>query len=157
VDRVVTAAGKEQVVVECAIDSDADILGDEQRIEQIVTNLLSNAIKFTPAKGRVRVHLASDEGVARLRVMDTGIGIPAEFLPHVFEPFRQSDTRHAHEGLGLGLAIVKSLVEAHSGTIAVESGGRGRGTTFTVEIPVRRAPTVAVPSLESIAGSSSIH
>jgi K+-sensing histidine kinase KdpD len=157
VDRVVTATGKEQVVVECAIDSDADILADEQRIEQIVTNLLSNAIKFTPPKGRVRVHLASDGIAARLRVIDSGIGIPAEFLPHVFEPFRQADGKHAHEGLGLGLAIVKSLVEAHGGAIEVESAGRGRGATFTVEIPVRRPPAVSVPDFQAVAGSSAIH
>jgi signal transduction histidine kinase len=157
VDRAVAAAGKEQLAVECSIESDADILGDEQRLEQVVTNLLSNAIKFTPAKGHVRVQVTADDRAVRLRVSDTGVGIPQEFLPHVFEPFRQSDARHAHEGLGLGLAIVKSLVEAHGGTIRAASAGRGRGSTFTVEIPTRPVEAPVAYPLHTVRGSSAIH
>ena len=128
--------------VEKAVTLDVDIgmvgavLADEHRIEQIVTNLVSNALKFTPAGGRVSVTLREERGFAKLIVADTGIGISAEFIPHVFEPFAQGDTDVSRQGLGLGLAIVKHLVEAHHGRISVACEAPGHGTTFVVEIPI---------------------
>jgi len=110
------------------------IVGDTDRLQQVVANLLSNAIKFTPRGGRVDVRLDRFEEQARIQVMDTGEGISAEFLPHVFERFRQANSspKRAHCGLGLGLSIARHLVEVHSGTILAESAGHGRGTTMTV-------------------------
>jgi len=112
-----------------------EILGDPVRIEQIVTNLVSNAIKFTPRGGNIQIQLSRDRDETRLAVSDTGSGIPADFLPHVFEAFSQADPKHRRGGLGLGLAIVKHLVEAHHGTIGVTSDGPGRGCTFAVLFP----------------------
>jgi signal transduction histidine kinase/ActR/RegA family two-component response regulator len=142
------------------------IFGDRIRLQQIASNLISNAVKFTPDGGQVDVRLRRAGGRVELVVSDSGQGIPAEFLPHVFELFRQADasTTRPHSGLGLGLSIVKSLVEAHDGTVTVESAGEGRGATFTVRLPVavwervphpspmNRAPQPArdVPSLDGI-------
>ncbi len=115
------------------------VLADEHRIEQVVMNLVSNALKFTPAGGRVTVTLREESGVAKLVVADTGVGISAEFLPHVFEPFSQAHADISRQGLGLGLAIVKHLVEAHQGRISVNCDAPGHGATFVVEIPVSGA------------------
>lgn len=115
------------------------VSGDPTRIQQVFWNLLSNAVKFSNAGGLVRVSLCLEDGQARVRVSDTGIGISPDFLPHVFERFRQRDsssTRH-HGGLGLGLAIVKHLVELHGGTVEAESPGEGHGATFTVTLPAQ--------------------
>jgi signal transduction histidine kinase/ActR/RegA family two-component response regulator len=114
------------------------IYGDASRLQQIAWNLLSNAVKFTPEGGTVHVRLRRVNNTAEMIVSDDGSGIPPEFLPWVFEPFRQADasTTRPYGGLGLGLSIVKHLVEAHGGTIEVESGGEGRGATFTVRMPV---------------------
>lgn len=112
--------------------------GDANRLQQIFWNLLSNAVKFTPSEGRVNIDLVLDNSQAKIQVTDTGKGINSHFLPYVFEYFRQensSSTRNTG-GLGLGLAIVKYLVELHGGNIQVESPGIGKGTTFTVEIPL---------------------
>jgi len=111
---------------------------DSARLHQVLWNLLSNAIKFTPPGGVVRVSLARHGDWGEFVVADSGIGIPREFLPNVFEPFRQADATatREHAGLGLGLAIVKQLVQAHGGTITVDSPGKGQGATFTVRIPV---------------------
>ena len=111
--------------------------GDGDRLQQIVWNLLSNAVKFTPAGGRVDVSLVAEDNVFELTVSDTGTGISAEFLPSVFDRFRQADgsmTRE-HGGLGLGLAIVKELTELHGGTVRAASGGPGQGASFTVRLP----------------------
>ena len=112
--------------------------GDPERLHQILWNLLSNAVKFTPRGGRVSVSLAVRERTAVLMVSDTGQGIPAEFLPHVFERFRQADatTTRAYGGLGLGLAIVRHLVELHGGMVSASSPGEGQGATFTVQLPL---------------------
>jgi PAS domain S-box-containing protein len=120
------------------------INGDLARLEQVFTNLLSNAVKFTPAGGRVRILLDRLETRARVRVVDDGKGIPPEFLPFVFDRFRQADSRRErqHGGLGLGLAVVRELVQAHAGTVEAESAGIGRGSTFTVVLPLRAAATV---------------
>jgi hypothetical protein len=115
-----------------------EVLGEPMRLQQVVANLLSNAVKFTPPQGRVEVRLSREGVNARLSVADSGEGIEPRMLPHVFEPFQQADstTTRAHQGLGLGLAIVRQLVEAHGGRARVESGGRGQGTTFVVELPI---------------------
>jgi signal transduction histidine kinase/ActR/RegA family two-component response regulator len=114
------------------------IVGDENRLQQVFWNLLSNAMKFTPKGGRVQITVKRIESQARIIVSDTGEGITPEFLPQVFEPFRQADgsITKGHGGLGLGLAIVRRLVEMHGGAISVVSGGRGQGATFTVSIPI---------------------
>src|SRR5262249_53955325 len=112
--------------------------GDGARLAQIVSNLLSNAVKFTPPGGQVRVRIDRAHDSVWFVVADNGQGIPLDFLPSVFEPFRQADgsTTRMHGGLGLGLSIVKHLVEAHHGTITADSAGPGRGATFTVRLPV---------------------
>ncbi len=114
------------------------IAGDPTRLQQVVWNLLSNAIKFTPPGGRVHVRIERAGSHVKLEVSDTGEGIGPEFLPHVFERFRQADmsTTRMHGGLGLGLAIVRHLVELHGGTVQARSGGAGHGSTFTVMIPL---------------------
>jgi len=113
------------------------ILGDPVRLQQVAWNLLGNAVKFTPKGGRVAVSVERADGGARIRVSDDGVGISAEFLPHVFEYFRQADASltRSHGGLGLGLAIVRHLVELHGGEVVAESDGPGRGSTFTVTLP----------------------
>ncbi|MBX3027995.1 CHASE3 domain-containing protein [bacterium] len=118
------------------------VIGDAQRLLQVITNLLNNALKFTPSGGRVDVRLGQRDHLACLDVIDTGIGIAPEFLPHVFDRFRQSDERdtRGHGGLGLGLSIVKHLVERHGGTVEARSDGIGAGAHFSVCLPLDEAP-----------------
>jgi CheY-like chemotaxis protein len=113
--------------------------GDTGRLQQIVWNLLSNAVKFTPRGGRIQVLLERVSSHASLTVSDTGEGITPEFLPYVFDRFRQADqsTTRAYGGLGLGLSIVKHLVELHGGIVRVKSAGKGHGSSFIVELPLR--------------------
>ncbi|WP_072016170.1 PAS domain-containing protein [Leptolyngbya sp. KIOST-1] len=127
------------------------IAGDYNRLQQIVWNLLSNAVKFTPEGGAVTVRLYRDGTCATLEVEDTGQGIRADFLPHVFEQFRQADSSstRAFGGLGLGLAIVRYLSELHGGSVAVASPGEGQGATFTVRLPLN--PSTALPPPLAIA------
>jgi signal transduction histidine kinase/ActR/RegA family two-component response regulator len=115
--------------------------GDPARLQQVLWNLLSNAVKFTPEGGSVQVRVRRRGGAGEIVVADSGAGISRDFLPAVFEPFRQADgsTTRLYDGLGLGLAIVKQLVEAHGGWIKVDSAGEGRGATFTVRLPLARA------------------
>jgi CheY-like chemotaxis protein/nitrogen-specific signal transduction histidine kinase len=117
----------------------AQVTGAPERLQQTVWNLLSNAIKFTPKGGHVEVTLSRADPYIEIAVRDTGKGIDPEFLPHVFERFRQSDMSSTRRsgGLGLGLALVKHLVELHGGTVEAASEGPGRGSTFTVRLPVR--------------------
>ena len=141
------------------------IFGDRVRLEQIASNLISNAVKFTPAGGVVNVRIRRVGDRAEVVFSDSGEGIPVEFLPYVFELFRQADgsVTRMHSGLGLGLSIVKSLVEAHNGTVRVHSPGEGLGATFVVTLPVAvweqssptkgvrsTQPTVSVPSLAGV-------
>jgi CheY-like chemotaxis protein len=113
------------------------VSGDAGRLQQVIWNLLANAIKFTPEGGRVDVFIERSKNHMDLRVVDTGQGISPYFLPHVFERFRQAhDATQRHGGLGLGLAIVRQLVELHGGTVHAASDGEGRGTTFTVRLPI---------------------
>jgi CheY-like chemotaxis protein len=124
-------------------------MGDTMRLQQVVSNLLSNAIKFTPSNGLVTVTTGENSDMVWCDVSDSGEGISAEFLPHIFEKFRQADTGSGRRfaGLGLGLAITKQLVESHGGTITVHSDGPGKGATFTVRLPRLRAQEVALSEL----------
>ena len=127
-----------------AVDLDPAVgafYGDGARLQQVLWNLLSNAVKFTPQGGTVTLRLVRRGLNGEIVVSDSGAGIPREFLPAVFEPFRQADASSTRQfdGLGLGLAIVKHLVEAHGGSIAVDSAGEGHGATFTVRLPLARA------------------
>ena len=117
------------------------VAADPNRLQQVVWNLVANAIKFTPAGGRVEVIVGRVEGSVEIEVADSGLGIAPEFLPHVFDAFRQADgsPTRAHGGLGLGLAIVKHIVELHHGSVEVRSEGSGRGARFTVRLPVAAA------------------
>lgn len=134
--------------------------GDPPRLQQILWNLLSNAVKFTPPGGSVCVRVRRDGNTGEIAVSDTGAGISADFLPAVFEPFRQADgsSTRRHGGLGLGLAIVKQLVDAHSGSVTVESAGEGQGATFVVRLPIvvwanRSDAASATPDRQDIAAS----
>jgi signal transduction histidine kinase len=117
------------------------VAGDPDRLQQIIWNLVSNAIKFTPEHGRIEVRLEQVGSFYELSVSDNGIGIEREFLPYVFERFRQADSSRtrAHGGLGLGLAIVRHLVELQGGTVAAHSDGAGQGAVFTVRLPLASA------------------
>jgi signal transduction histidine kinase/CheY-like chemotaxis protein len=114
------------------------VLGDTARLQQVIWNLLTNAVKFTPEGGRVEILLQPIGSQAQIQVRDTGKGISPDFLPHVFEYFRQADatTTRTFGGLGLGLAIVRHLVELHGGTVLADSPGEGQGATFTVSLPL---------------------
>jgi len=152
VDAVSPSAAAKAIQLQVRLNpAVSPISGDPQRLEQVVWNLLSNAVKFTPRGGRAEVRLEqSDSGIV-LTVSDTGKGISAEFLPHVFERFRQDDSARgpAHKGLGLGLAIVRHIVELHSGTVKAESFGEGQGATFMVTLPqplTCRSSPVPIPN-----------
>jgi PAS domain S-box-containing protein len=121
---------------------DARVLGDPDRLQQVVWNLASNAVKFTPKGGRIEVRLQREEGHVRLSVKDNGKGISADFLPFVFDRFRQADSTSTRKygGLGLGLAIVRHLVELHGGTVAAESPGPDQGAVFNVRLPLMDGP-----------------
>jgi CheY-like chemotaxis protein len=114
------------------------VSGDPDRLQQVAWNLISNAIKFTPNRGRVLVRLERVESNVEVTITDTGQGLAPEFLPHVFDRFRQADatTTRAFGGLGLGLAIVRQLVELHGGTVRAESEGKDLGSTFTISLPL---------------------
>jgi signal transduction histidine kinase len=136
-EMVKPAAEQRRVRLDAALERGAVVNGDPRRLEQIAWNLLSNAIKFTDAGGTVSVRLERAETSVRLRVTDTGRGIAREFLPHVFEPYRQEGSaRGRRHGLGLGLSIVHHLVQLHGGGIEAASEGENRGATFTVRLPL---------------------
>jgi signal transduction histidine kinase/ActR/RegA family two-component response regulator len=155
VNTLQLAAKAKHITVSIELDGEAGFAaGDPDRLQQIVWNLVANAIKFTPDDGKVEVRLKRVDSSVELRVSDNGIGISREFLPHVFERFRQADssTTRQHSGLGLGLAIVRHLVELHGGTVSAESQGPGRGSVFTVLLPVstdRQLPSDEKAQLQS--------
>ncbi|MGB8701781.1 MAG: ATP-binding protein, partial [Thermosynechococcaceae cyanobacterium] len=130
--------------------SSITVLGDADRLQQVLGNLLSNAIKFTPAGGRVDITLSQVDNQAQIQVIDTGKGIPADSLPHIFERFYQGDSSptKAYQGLGLGLALVRHLVDLHDGTVHAESPGEGQGATLTVRLPLYAPPPTSPPIVE---------
>jgi CheY-like chemotaxis protein len=140
------AADAKGVRVESLLDPlTTPVSGDTDRLRQIVWNLLSNAIKFTPRGGKVQLRLARVNSHVEITVSDTGCGIAADFLPYVFERFRQADATFAreHGGLGLGLAIARQLAELHGGTLSASSGGPDEGSTFVLRLPVMIVHTPA--------------
>jgi len=149
-----TAAAK-GITIEASLEPGVGTMsGDPDRLQQVVWNLLANAIKFTPNGGRVEVRLRRVDAQAVIEVADSGPGISPEFLPHVFERFRQGDasTTRSHVGLGLGLAIVRHLVELHGGTVEASSPGEGKGATFSVHLPLMSARRPEAPAGDAPAG-----
>jgi PAS domain S-box-containing protein len=154
IDSVQPAAEAKEITLERLLDPTASpVLGDPARLQQVVWNLLSNAVKFTPKGGRVTVALHRKDSYAAITITDDGIGINQDFLPYVFDRFRQADSSstRSHGGLGLGLAIVRHLVELHGGAVGAESDGTQRGSSFTVKVPlmavkIRRAETAGAGS-----------
>ena len=148
-DSLTAAAEAKAITLARLIDPAAGrVLGDADRLQQVIWNLLSNAIKFTPRGGRVEVHLRRAGSSVEARVSDTGQGIAPGFLPHVFERFRQADpsSTRTSGGLGLGLAIVRQLVELHGGSVEALSAGEGRGATFVVSLPLAARPEEPLPA-----------
>jgi PAS domain S-box-containing protein len=140
IDTVQPAADVKGVRIERRVEPHLpSVVGDPDRLQQVVWNLLSNAVKFTPRGGRILVSIERLDAEVALTVSDTGIGIDPAFLPHMFERFRQADSRFAREfgGLGLGLAIARQLAELHGGTLTAHSAGRGTGATFRLQLPVK--------------------
>jgi CheY-like chemotaxis protein/two-component sensor histidine kinase len=138
IDSIRPAADAKSIRLQTMLDPAAGpISGDADRLQQIVWNLLTNAVKFTPKGGRIQVKLQRIDSHVEIVVSDSGVGISKEFLPYVFDRFRQADasTTRVHGGLGLGLSIVHQLVDLHGGTVAVESEGEGKGATFTIMLP----------------------
>jgi CheY-like chemotaxis protein len=139
VDSQRPASEAKRIRLQLVLDERAGMIsGDSERLHQVVGNLLSNSIKFTPKGGTVKVTLGRAESHVELTVTDSGIGIEPEFLPHIFEPFQQAadGSMRRHGGLGLGLSIVHHIVELHGGEIVAESDGQGKGTQFTIMLPV---------------------
>jgi signal transduction histidine kinase len=139
VDCVRIEAESKFIRIQCAIEKlDGTVIGDGDRLQQAVCNLLTNAVKFTPSRGSITVRVRSAESHAEISVSDNGVGLSEEFLPHVFEKFRQADTaQDRNGGLGLGLAIVQEVVTQHGGIVEAQSKGIGRGATFVVILPLQ--------------------
>jgi PAS domain S-box-containing protein len=157
VSAVLPIAAAKQVALQNEVPAELpSIDGDPRRLQQVLGNVLSNAIKFTPAGGRVRVRSRLSEHELMLEVVDTGIGIDRDFLPFIFERFRQGDTTatRAHGGLGLGLAIARHLVEQHGGSMIAESDGPGSGTTIRIAVPLPAAVPVATTVASSVTAAS---
>jgi len=149
IDTVRLSAQAKSIELQSRIDPMVGLIsGDPNRLQQVIWNLLSNAIKFTPSGGRVTIRLERKGTQAQIQVSDTGKGINADFLPHVFEYFRQADssTTRTQGGLGLGLAIVRHLVELHGGIVTASSPGMEQGSTFTVTLPLKIQATAIAPS-----------
>jgi PAS domain S-box-containing protein len=142
------AAATAKIELLTTLNGPAPIYGDPERLTQVFSNLMANAIKFTPQEGRVSISVGVRELEAYLVVADTGRGIEPNFLPHVFERFRQgeSSTTRTVGGVGLGLAIVRSLVELHGGQVQAESDGSGKGARFTITLPLASAPRSPRPT-----------
>jgi signal transduction histidine kinase len=142
IDAMLLAAEAKSLHLNLRLEMVGSLWLDPRYIRQVVWNLLSNAIKFTPPGGWIEVHLTRDGNDVQLQVTDSGVGISPEFLPYVFDRFRQEDgsLTRTYGGLGLGLALVRYLVELHGGTIAAASEGEGKGATFTVRLPLTNLP-----------------
>jgi len=142
------AIGAKHIELDVSLDPNAgQVLGDASRVQQVIWNLLSNATKFTGQGGKISVQVRRVESSVEIAVSDTGQGMAPEFLPFVFDRFRQADGSFArrHGGLGLGLSIARHLVELHGGTIAVDSAGVGQGSTFVVQLPCVGTRTTPLP------------
>jgi len=147
VETVLPAADAREIRIRKVLDLGVSpVAGDATRLQQVMVNLLSNAVKFTPEKGSVEVVLRDAGGQAEITVSDTGIGIPPDLLPHVFDRLRQGNAGATRRrgGLGLGLAIVKHVVELHGGEVRAASPGEGKGATFTLRLPL--AQGIVVPA-----------
>jgi PAS domain S-box-containing protein len=150
VETVRGDADAKQITIEVLVPDETPFVdGDPVRLEQIVWNLLNNSVKFTPVGGRIKVQLTTEHDQVRLSVEDTGQGIDPEFLPHVFELFRQADasTSRAQTGMGIGLAIVQQLVHLHTGTVSAFSGGKNKGAAFTFKLPLSLKPKAPLTPL----------
>jgi PAS domain S-box-containing protein len=150
VDVIRPSAEAKGIILNAAVDdSDGVVFGDANRLQQALWNLLSNAVKFTNEGGRVQARLGRADGQIEITVTDTGVGVDPQFLPHVFERFRQADSASTREygGLGLGLAIVRHIIEMHGGGVSASSPGKDQGATFKIRLPL--ASSATAPQLES--------
>lgn len=144
IDTLLPAAEAKDINLRSQSSDDSDfVLGDRSRLLQVIWNLLSNAIKFTPRGGRVLAEVEKVGSQIEVKISDTGAGISADFLPYIFEPFRQLPGASRRQGLGLGLAVVRNLIELHGGEVHGESSGEGCGSRFTVCLPVMLSVTAA--------------
>ena len=148
-DSIRPTAQAKGIELHAELDANGFVRGDPNRLQQVLWNLLTNAVKFTPKSGRIEVKLARVNSHLEITVTDSGDGIVPEFLPHVFDRFRQADNSSARRygGLGLGLSIVKQLVELHGGSISANSAGRGHGATFRISLPIARADDRSMPAI----------
>ncbi len=156
IEVVRPAADAKEIVVEVNYDSPVElVLGDPSRLQQIIWNLLSNAVKFTPRGGTVQVDFRRRDSYAEIVVRDNGIGIAPDFLPHVFERFRQAESTatRSHRGMGLGLAIVRHLVELHGGSVWADSEGENQGASFTVHLPLAALQRTSLSAASVAAGN----
>jgi CheY-like chemotaxis protein len=145
IDVVMPAAAAKGIAVRTSLDPKTPrVLGDQDRLQQVMWNVLTNGLKFTDPGGSIEVRLETADKAARIVVADSGHGIRADFLPHVFERFRQADTSSGrrHGGLGLGLALVRDLIELHGGSVRALSEGEGKGATFVIELPTVISPEI---------------
>jgi light-regulated signal transduction histidine kinase (bacteriophytochrome)/ActR/RegA family two-component response regulator len=156
IESVRLAAEAKDIRLQTVLDSTASVLGDQQRLQQVVSNLLSNALKFTPKHGKVQVAVERLASSVEISVADSGQGIEPDFLPRIFERFQQADaaTTRRSSGLGLGLAIVKHIVELHGGTVEAFSAGAAKGSTFTVRLPLSIAARATVPTAVDVPAGS---
>jgi len=158
-DSIRPTADAKGIRLQSVLDPSAGpISGDADRLQQVIWNLLTNAVKFTPKGGRIQVKVQRIDSHVEIVVTDSGVGINKEFLPHVFDRFRQADasTTRIHGGLGLGLSIVHQLVDLHGGTVAVESEGEGKGATFTIMLPFVGVISQTEPEPASLTQSEDI-
>ena len=135
IDVVQPGADAKGLTIGCTGEATLALTGDPDRLRQVVWNVLANAVKFTPSGGRIDIVLSRRGDEAELAITDTGMGIPAEVLPNIFERFHQAEGQRGRGGLGLGLSIVKHVVEAHGGSVRASSDGPGTGATFVIRLP----------------------
>lgn len=150
-ESVLPSAEAKGILMVCDFESQPlQVVGDPSRLQQVTWNLLTNAVKFTPREGKIRVVLKQAGNEAKLQIIDSGVGVKPEFLPHMFERFRQADssTTRRFGGLGLGLSIVRQLTELHAGSVSVHSDGPDKGTTFTVTLPLASASVASDESIQ---------
>lgn len=160
IESVRLAAQAKSIEILTVFDANVEpIFGDAKRLQQVIWNLLSNAVKFTPSKGQVTVRLERVGLYVQIQVIDTGKGIKPDFLPYIFDYFRQQDSSYTRKfgGLGLGLSLVRHLVELHGGTIKAESPGEGKGATFTVKLPLMLNPSITQGETQKDDNSPDLH